>query len=451
MSRIVVAGGGPAAHRLVERLRTFGHSGPITVLGQEDFPAYNRVLLGAVLTGALRPDDVELPAAQADVRVGVSVTAIDRHRRVVRTDSGEQLPYDVLVLAVGARPVLPDVPGAERMLPVRTLADCRAVSGRVVVLGGGVLGVETACSLRARGADVALVHRRAHLMNRHLDAPAGRVLAERLRELGIRLRLGRDAAELRPAGLVLDDGEVLAADRVLVCAGVVPETGLAADAGLPVRRGVVVDDRLRTTDPRIHAIGDCAEHDGQVPGLLGAAWEQADVLARVLTGGDARYRGARTVVRPRGVEVASIGPVERLADPDAEVVRLSDPARGRYAALALRDERVAAAVLVGLPEAAAAVARLHDRDQPAQTDRLALLLGTPVAPRGAVELPADQVVCRCGHVTRQSLVAAWRAGARTVAALARATRATTGCGGCTDDVARLCASLTDDEEQEGAA
>ncbi|WP_406691004.1 FAD-dependent oxidoreductase [Saccharopolyspora sp. ID03-671] len=460
--RVVVVGNGPAAHRFVERLRALGHDGPVTVLGAEGQPAYNRVLLGSVLDGSLPAGAVSLPELDAEVHLGCAVTDIDRAQRVVRAEDGREFGYDALVLATGARPLVPEVRGlgAERLTALRTLDDCARLvegTGPVAVLGGGVLGVETARALLARGHRVTLVHREEHLMDRQLDEVGGRMLAERLTALGVDVRVGVKAGSYRAPVLRLGDGEEVPAERVVACTGVWPNVTLAQRAGVSVNRGVVVDDRLRTSDERIHAIGDCAEHRGTTPGLVGAAWEQAEALAAHLSSGrDAAHSGTRVVSRlkARGIDLVSVGSVRALGAADAEIVTLSDPARGRYAKLALRSGRISGAVLLGFPAAIAAVSQLHDRDLPMPADRLSLLLGTPAAVPGApVELPEDAVLCRCNNVTKKSLITAWHGGARSVAELARATRATTGCGGCVDDVGRLCGSLADriESEREGAA
>lgn len=461
VGRVVVVGGGPAAHRLVEQLRARGHAGPITVLGAERRPAYNRVLLGSVLDGSLPAEAVTLPELDAEVHTGSAVTGIDRDRLRVRTADGREFGYDALVLATGSRPVVPQVAGLadERLAVLRTLRDCERIErarGPIAVLGGGVLGVEAARRLLGRGHRVALVHPRSHLMNRQLDETAGRLLADRLGKLGVDLRLGAEAVGHQSGELLLDDGTEVPAQLVLACTGVRPRTELASRAGLRVVRGVAVDARLRTDDPAIHAIGDCAEQVGGTSGLVTSAWEQADALAGLLTGGGAEHRGTRAIVRlkARGIDLVSIGAVQQLRHGDAEVVTLSDPARGRYARLALHDGRVGSAVLVGFPEAIAEISQLHDRGLPMPSDRLAVLLGTPPAvPGGAVELPEDAVVCRCNNVTKKSLTTAWHGGARSVAELAEATRATTGCGSCVDDVGAVCSALADriESERQGAA
>ncbi|MGK5628787.1 FAD-dependent oxidoreductase [Streptomyces sp. URMC 123] len=457
MRRILVIGNGPAAHRFVDRLRHHGHHDPVTVLGAEERPAYHRVLLPAVLSGTLPPTALSLPPLPegTDVRLGVTVTAIDRARRLVHGDPRGPHPYDVLVLATGARPNLPFLPGlltpegrlAEGVRTVRELGDRPPLpDGPLTVLGGGVLGVEVAHALLAAGRDVTLVHPKAHPMERQLDAPAGRLLVEHLERLGLTLLLGHRAVDYRPGRLTLDDGRVVRTGTLLVCTGVTPAADLARRAGLAVRRGVLVDDELRTDDPAVHAIGDCAEHAGTVAGRVGPAWEQAEALARLLAGRPARYTGGRPVTRLRatGLDVVSLGRLRDLTDPAAavELVTLADPARGRYARLALRRGRVGAAVLVGFPQAIATVTHLYDHDLPVPADRLALLLGTAVDwGADGTALPDDAVICHCNHVTKGDIVAACRAGAHDLAALARATRATTGCGSCANEVRCVAAEV----------
>ncbi|MQA60094.1 MAG: NAD(P)/FAD-dependent oxidoreductase, partial [Actinophytocola sp.] len=234
------------------------------------------------------------------------------------------------------------------------------------------------------------------------------------------------------------------ADLVVVSAGVRAETGLAEAAGLTIDRGIVVDDSLRTNDPRVHAIGDVAQHPGTVSGLVQPAWEQAEVLAGLLTGADtaARYRGTSVVTRlkARGIDLSALGDVHAELDAeDDEVVCLSDPKRGRYAKLVLRDDRVRGAILLGVPDAAATVAHHYDNGTPAPSDRLALLLGRALPAEAApaqnpATMPGSVTVCKCNNVTKSALVEAWRGGARSTGDFAKATRAATGCGGCSDVV-----------------
>jgi assimilatory nitrate reductase electron transfer subunit len=444
----------------------------LTVLGAEPRPAYNRVLLSTVLAGGLSERSVELhprgwaARQRVDLRLGVAATGIDRARRVVSCHDGGELRYDELVLATGSRAWLPPVAGLddERVATFRDLDDCARIlamarpGARFAVLGGGLLGCEAARGLAGRGVRVTLVHPVGHLMERQLDPGAGGVLAAALDRLGVDVRLGVTATAWEPGtGVRCADGSLVAADALVVAAGVRPETALAAGAGLATDRGVIVDDRLATSDERVHAIGDCAQHSGTTAGLVQPGWEQAAVLADLLTGTApaARYRGTRPVTRlkARDVDLAVVGdPAALTADDarDTEILRFADPTGGRYAALALRADRVVGGLMIGLPDAAASMIQYFDTGVPAPSDRLGLLLGRAL-PGAAAEtadpgrLPASAVVCRCNTVTKGALVAGWRAGATDPAALRRATRAGTGCGGCADAVDGICAWLADSD------
>ncbi|HEU5471119.1 MAG TPA: FAD-dependent oxidoreductase [Actinophytocola sp.] len=458
--RVVVVGYGMAGARLVEEIRRRDPAGArvhVTVLGEERHPAYNRVLLSAVVGGSMTPDAVRLPRpAGVAPRLGTAVRAVDRAARRVLLADGSTVDYDVLVLATGSRPWVPPTEGltgddgelSAGVAAFRTLDDCERILAQarpgapVAVLGGGLLGLEAARGLATRGCRVTVIHPVGNLMERQLDPAAGRVLARILTGFGIELRLGVLAAGyLRGDGLKLDDGSLVPAELVVVSAGVLPRTELAEAAGLAVDRGVLVDDELCTNDPRVHAIGDCARHPGTVAGLVQPAWEQAAVLADLVTGADpaARYLGTPVVTRlkARDVDLAALGEVHTGPDDtEAEVLCLQDTVGGRYGKLVIRDGQITGAIMLGLPDAAATVTQLYDRGVPAPSDRIALLLGRSGAPtaHSPADLPASALICRCNTVTKGQLVTAWRAGKRDVAGLAESTRATTGCGSCRDTV-----------------
>lgn len=465
MRNVVIVGYGMAGARLADEIRRRDPKAErvsVTVLGDEAHHAYNRVLLSSVVAGSLTPDAVRLHDADwaakhhVDLRLGGTVSKIDRTRRVVHVDDTE-VPYDALVLATGSRSWVPPTPGlldgngdlAPGAVAFRSLDDCAEIVAKaspgtpVAVLGGGLLGLEAARGLAGRGCLVTVVHPVKHLMERQLDAGAGRVLATTLNGLGIEFRLGVLATRYVPGdGLELDDGTYVPADLVVVSAGVRAETSLAEEADIEVDRGILVDDALRTSDPRVHAIGDCAQHVGTVSGLVQPAWEQAAVLADRLTGvaPAARYSGTTVVTRlkARDVDLAALGDVHVGVDSvDDEVLCFQDPARGRYAKLVLRDDKVTGAIVLGAPDAAAAITQLFDRGLPAPTDRLALLLGRALPAENEAspaDLPASAVVCRCNTVSKGQLVSAWRGGATTLSSIAEVTRASTGCGGCKDAV-----------------
>jgi assimilatory nitrate reductase electron transfer subunit len=428
----------------------------LTILGEEQHLAYNRVLLSGVVAGSMRSEHVTLHGQEwrDRVRLGVSVAEIDRAARKVTLSDGSSVAYDALVLATGSRAWLPPIEGltqdAYGVYTFRTLDDTQRIlaaahpGAPVAVLGGGLLGIEAARGLAGRGCQVTVVHPVGHLMERQLDPAAGAVLARKLSTLGIEFRMNAKVSGYVPGdGLKLDDG-MIPADLVVVSAGVKAETSLATASGIAVDRGILIDDCLRTNDPRVYAIGDCAQHPDTIAGLVQPAWEQAAVLADLLTGTDVakRYRGTPVITRlkARDVDLAALGDVHTdVSADDAEVLCLNDPVRGRYAKLVIRDNRVAGAILVGVPDAAATITQLYDGHFPVPADRLAVLLGralpseaTPAS--SPAEVPANAVVCRCNSVSKAQLVTAWRAGATGVTELASATRAATGCGSCREVV-----------------
>jgi assimilatory nitrate reductase electron transfer subunit len=481
--KIVVVGHGMAGARFVQELRARDPERQlqVTVLGAEREAAYNRVLLSSVLAGSLRPADTEMvpsawyAAEDVELQLGVEVEHIDRKRGRVLTNEGRYVSYDHLVLATGSRPWVPPIDGVvdgdelDRDVAVfRTLQDCRDIMARLaatedrrdrpkraVVLGGGLLGLEAARGLAGRGVEVEVVHPVDRLMERQLDLDAGRVLERTLGRLGVRVRLEAQARAFDHIGgqrvLVLDDGTRVAADLLIVACGVRPNAGLARAAKLRVDRAVVVDDEMTSvSDSSIHAIGECAQHDGQVYGLVAPAWEQAAVLADVLTGGTARYRGSQLVTRLKAadVDLAAMGETDVSDIPDAteeglEVLRFADPTRGLYQKIVIRDERITGAIMLGGAETVGTVTQLFDRAGRIPADRRALIFPGVAGAAGAInpaDVADDTVVCRCNTVTAGQIRHACANGSSTVAEVAMCTRATTGCGGCRDDVAGIVAA-----------
>ncbi|NUK45054.1 NAD(P)/FAD-dependent oxidoreductase, partial [Streptomyces lunaelactis] len=348
---------------------------------------YNRVLLAEVLAGRYGPDVIALPTTP--VRRGVRVVRIDRADQVVQCDDGSVVPYDRLVLATGSNPVLPPLRGLGRELPdgvhpFRTMDDCLALAAavrdgtRAVVIGGGLLGVSAARALAERGAHVVLAHQGEYLMERQLDPDAAELLRHHIESLGVEVHTECRVRGLRGTSVELADGYVLDSELVVLACGVRPRVGLAQAAGLDVRHGIVVDDELRTSDPYIHAIGDCAEHDGRVYGLAGPALEQADVLASVLTATPARYTGTRALTR---LTLAGHGPLDLAAFgettplPGDDVVRLADATRGAYRKVVVRGDRLVGGILLGELGAVGELARTWEGDEPLPSTPLLHLLG----------------------------------------------------------------------------
>jgi ferredoxin-nitrate reductase len=462
--RLVVVGTGMAGLEVVEEVLRRRGAGAwrITMLGEEPGPAYNRILLSRLLARECGPGHLTLRAAAwyadrgVDLRGGSPAVALDSAARVVTDASGGRHPYDALVLATGSRAFVPPVPGAGlgHVLTFRTwrdvdaLAAAAATARRAVVMGGGLLGLEAAAGLRARGVAVTVVELAPRLMAQQLDAGAGAALARALARLGIETRTGAAVEAIEPGRVRLAAGDELGADLVVVAAGVRPEVTLAREAGLEVRRGVVVDDALRAGAPGVWAVGECAEHRGAVHGLWAPCAEQARVAGAGVTGDPAAFHGAvpATTLKVAGVDVFAGGTAE--ADGDLDAVVASDTRRGTYRKLVLDGDRLAGAVLVGDVALARTLSAL-------------LRSGAPVPeallePGAALEPPppADaDVVCSCNGVTRGTLRASIRAGGLTdVAQVANATRATTGCGGCAGEVGRVlaaCSSTGNTNETDG--
>ncbi len=476
--RIVVVGHGMVAARLLDelgRLTADRSESPlhVTVIGDEPHRPYNRLLLSEVIAGRADLGRLTLPAPATSsgmtVRVlrGTRATELDRSRCVVICDDGSEYPYDTVVLATGAaaRPPLPGTePQGVRVL--RTIDDCRELLAacsyprRVTVVGAGLLGVEIACGLAARGADVHLLHRGGQVMDRQLPVEAAKVAAATLADAGIGVLTDAHLESVRYdgerlVGVRLRDGREIPSGLVVASVGVAARTEIAVRAGLPVRTGVLVTDALRSpADPRVAAIGDCAEPPSGCTGLLAPGWAQADQLARELAGrtetqatASARHTSAVVKLKAVGLDVVTIG-----GDPDppaqARTVTLSDPEGHRYVRVSVSGQRVVAACCVGAKRVAADLTAAYERQTPVPDDPALLLLdGLPSATVPATDdpttMPSRATVCRCNGVTKKDVVDAHLAGARDLTEVAAKTRATTGCGGCTEVVCGLLAWMDD--------
>ncbi|POX48619.1 FAD-dependent oxidoreductase [Streptomyces sp. Ru71] len=383
-TRVVVIGAGLAGVRLAQRLGELGVAA--TLVGEEEHRPYNRVLLAEVLAGRYSPDVIALPAPADLVRA--RVTGIDRAERTVRCADGTRIAYDTLVLATGSNPVLPPLRGLftpDHELPegvhaFRTMDDCLGLSkavrpgSKAVVIGGGLLGVSAARALAVRGAQVVLAQQSERLMERQLDPNASKLVKRHLTDLGVEVHTECRVRDVRCVGgavrsVEMGDGFALDAELVVLACGVHPRAGLAKDAGLAVHKGILVDDELRTSDPAIRAIGDCAQHDGNVYGLAAPALEQADVLAELLAGRDAaRYTGTRSLTRLTlaGLDLAAFG--ETVPLPGDDVVQLTDATRGTYRKVVVRDDRLVGGVLVGELRTVGALARAWEGAEPLPSD-----------------------------------------------------------------------------------
>ena len=363
---LVVVGNGMAAVRLVDELAKVALGRyAIAVIGAEPRLAYNRVLLSSVLAGETASHDIELKPAGwwrdrgVTLKYGCVATEIDIGRRELKIAHEESIAFSRLVLATGSTPLRLNVEGAD-LAGVHTFRDSRDVDllltlaarkKRVVVVGGGLLGLEAAYGLAKAGAPVTLLHLMDRLMERQLDGPAAELLKSLVERKGIQILLNANTArivgETRVEGIELTDGRRIDADAVIFAAGIRPNIALAKDAGIAVNRGIVVDDHLQASAPDVFALGECAEHRGICYGLVEPAYEQARVLARYLAGAPASYAGSvvATNLKVSGVGVFSAG--DFIGAAGSEAIVLSDLRHGTYKKLVIADGRLTGAVLVG--------------------------------------------------------------------------------------------------------
>jgi ferredoxin-nitrate reductase len=455
IARTLVVGGGMAGLAVVEQLLAHGAEGAaLMIVGAEPSLPYDRIRLSAALAGEAHPSDLVLRDASWFAERGVEprssshVVSLGLEERRAELSDGSLVEYDRVVLATGSQPALPPIGGLDRrgVHPFRSLRDVGRILGavdddrRAVVIGGGLLGLEAARGLRARGLRVTVVHLAEHLMEQQLDPLGAGLLQRRIRELGIEVLLGARTTELAGNGTVeavrLADGRQLDATLVIVATGIRPDVEVARAAGIEVARGIVVDDELRTSDTRVWAVGECAEHRGLVYGLWAPSLRQAKVAAAVMSGRPAAFHGAvpATTLKVMGVDCFCAGRAQ-AGEGEEELLSL-DTRRGRYRKLVIADDRLVGAVLLGDLGEAVTLRRLVEDGRPVPPE---LLEASGTGGIGAARR-ASGIVCSCAGIAREQIEQAIVAGGlERVSAVAQATGATTGCGGCRTQVERILA------------
>jgi nitrite reductase (NADH) large subunit len=472
--KLVVIGAGMASGRMLEQLFEAGFADQVTLFNGEPRGNYNRLMLSPVLSGEktyeeiVTHDDDWYAARGVECRFGEHVTKIDRERKVVVSKKGET-PYDALVIATGSAPFI--IPVAGKDLPgvvaYRDLEDTNAMiaaskpGAKAVVIGGGLLGLEAAAGMAARGAEVTVIHLMGHLMERQLDPSAGYLLQKDLERRGIRIHckgatkaiLGKDQVE----AVLLEDGTVYDADLVCMAVGIRPEVRLATDTHLEIGRGVVVNDQMRTSDPSIFALGECVEHEKQLFGLVAPLYDQAKVLAAVLMGAEASFRPVQTATKLKvtGVDLFSAGD---FADaPGREDIVFRDPGRGVYKRLVLEGDRLIGAVMYGDTGDGAWFFDKIKSGEDVGPIRETLIFGPTFAggaqadPLAAVAaLPPEAEICGCNGVCKSRIVTAVEGGAHTLDAVRSATKASASCGTCTGLVEKVMSLTLGDAFQANA-
>jgi nitrite reductase (NADH) large subunit len=475
--KLVVLGNGMAAGRVLDEL--FARAPDrydITVFGAEPRVNYDRIMLSPVLAGDKQFDDIIVhddawyARHNVDLRKGEAVVAIDRATRSVRTQSGTVEPYDDLIIATGSRPILLPIPGAELpgVVTFRDLDDVNAMltaakaGGNAVVIGGGLLGLEAAAGLAANGMKTTVVHLMPTLMERQLDPNAAYLLQKAIEKRGIEVLTGANTnailGDSKVTAVRLQDGRTLPADLVVMAVGIRPNTALAKDAGLEVKRGLVVDDFLRTNDENIFAVGECVEHRGQCYGLVAPLYEMAKTLGATLAGEQVSgYAGSSTSTKLKvtGVDLFSAGD---FAEGEDEIV-LRDPSRGVYKRVVLRENRIIGAVLYGDTGDGSWYFDLLKKNADIVAMRDMLIFGqayqgggAPMDAAAAVAALSDDVeICGCNGVCKGTITQAITTkGLTTIEDVRVQTKASSSCGQCTSKVeALLRATLGDNYSAAG--
>jgi nitrite reductase (NADH) large subunit len=459
--KLVVIGNGMAGARTVEEILACGGGTQfdITIFGEEPYGNYNRILLSSVLNGSQDPSEIFLNGLDwykdngIELRTARRVDVIARPHKAVHCDDGNWYPYDQLIIATGSRPSIPPIAGLKKpngdlrqgVFVFRTLDDCQKIAEyaahrqRAAVIGGGLLGLEAARGLLNHGVEVNVIHLPGHLMEQQLDPQAGVILKNTIEKMGIQIHLKKLTkgvlGDTDVTGLVFDDGQTLDCDMIVIAAGITPNSEIGSRWGLTTERGIVVDDQLRTSDPDIFAVGECAQHRGRVYGLVAPLWDQAKVLAEYITGANpaAAYQGSKlaTKLKVMGVELASMGVIAGDGEHE-DVVQFMEPQRGVYKKLIIRDGMLAGGILMGEISKAAYLIQAFDRGTKLPEDRMSLLfdIGAPSVEVTFDEMPADAQICNCNGVKKGVIVQCVANGKRTVKSVMDATRAGTGCGSC---------------------
>jgi nitrite reductase (NADH) large subunit len=460
--RIVVVGNGMVGHHLIGRLIAGGMTGSaaVTVIGEECRLAYDRVNLSKFFEGK-SADDLSLATREEYEQAGVQlllgdpVRTLDRAAKVVTTASGRQLPYDKLVLATGSRPFVPPVKGkdTEGCFVYRTIEDLEGMRAYAegasvgTVVGGGLLGLEAANALKNLGLETHVVELAPRLMTLQVDDVGGAILRGRIEALGVAVHTGMVTKEItagadgRVNGLLFADGGVLASDMVVFSAGIRArdEIGRESQLALGQRGGLAIDQRCRTSDPDILAIGECASYEGQIFGLVAPGYHMAEVACEELSGvGERRFKGAdlSTKLKLMGVDVASFGDAFAL-DAGARTISIVDTVDGVYKKLVLSADkkRLLGGMLVGdatnyaqlvTIQASALALPPHPEDLILPPTRAG---GAPVL--GVEGLPAEATICSCHNVSKGAICQSIADEKLTaVGGIKACTRAGTGCGSC---------------------
>ena len=448
--KVIVIGAGAGACGFVRSYRQLNEDDEIHIFSEEDFPFYNRVLLPDYITGALNwsnlvkiSDDEEY---DYNIRLhrGISIVSIDRENKTVTDSKGIAHSYDILLMATGSRPaMLRDVPSMKGIFTMRSRKDADhfkdhvdPAKGKVIIVGGGLLGIELAASLRSVNIEVTIVQRISRLMDRQLDPLGSQLLHEELVDKGVDIyyndEIERFLGNTAITGIRLKSGLMIDCQAIVIAIGTIPNIELAKAAGLECKRGVVVDEYLQTTDPNIFAVGEIAEFKGFLYGITAAAEQQADVVANYLSGDISKfYSGSllMNILKMHGTELCSLGDVEYPDDPAYEEVVFIDKAKRYYKKCIIHNDRLVGAILIGDKTEFLEYRNLIENRIELSEKRLQLLRS------GKAPVPViGKLVCSCNNVGEGNIVNKIKEGCTDHLQLCQLTGAGMGCGSCRPEV-----------------
>lgn len=447
--KLVVIGNGMAGMKCIEELLNIDDSKyEITVFGSEPYPNYNRIMLSKVLQGNSSLEDIMIhpwswyKEKGIQLHTGTAVTKIDPRAKLVETDKGVKTPYDRLILATGSSAFIPRLPGVDKagVTGFRNIQDCLAMMEaaklyqRAAVIGGGILGLEAAKGLLNLGMEVHIVHNAPYIMNRQLDPFSSELLQKELDGQGMRFLLNKRTEKIigrgRAKGLLFDDGTKLAVDYIVFAVGIKPRIELAEGSGLRANRAFIVDDYMQTNIADVYAVGECAEHQGIVYGLVAPLYEQGKVLARVLCGVKTEsYRGTvpSAQLKISGIDVFSAG--NSYDGSQQTALQMYDAIKGSYKKVTMSGGKVTGAILYGdISEASQLLSLIQKRSLVSELYREQ---ATNTNDDAAAALAPKDTVCSCNGVCKADIVSAvCKDGLETLEQVREKTKASGSCGGC---------------------
>jgi nitrite reductase (NADH) large subunit len=464
--KLVLIGNGMAGVRCIEEiLKLKPDEFEITIFGSEPHPNYNRIQLSKVLQGDTTIDDITIHSwdwyKQHNIVLhsGETVINIDKTKQIVFTDKNRQVSYDKLIIATGSNPFILPLPGADKegVTAFRDIKDCEKMveyskkHKKAVVIGGGLLGLEAARGLLNLGMKVDVVHITDYLMDRQLDKTAGKLLQRELENQGMSFHLEKQTAQITGGkhvnGLRFSDGGKLNADLIVMAVGIKPNVNLARESGIPVNRGIIVNNYLETKVPNIYAVGECAEHREMVYGLVAPLYEQGKVLAKRICAEEIRgYQGSvlSTQLKVSGVDVFSVGKITE--DDDTKAIQVLDDWKGIYKKILVQNEKMAGAVLFGDTSEGNHLLSLINRGADISEYKQPEEKKEDSGISAVAAMANDELVCGCNGVTKGTIVDAIQTlNLKTVEEVKGCTNASRSCGTCKSLVSDLLECTLGDE------